>query len=111
MKPIEVRDKAQIKQLLYAEHVLGVKGDQYRSFGGFQLWWYDRHLGLCDCCQSCWSDSSKRVTHYSLDKAAKILWRHRDALYMRTRHADADRGIQLMEHLEDRGQEKGSLQL
>ena len=102
MKPIEVSDRTQIKQLLYAEYVLGVKGDQYRSFGGFQLWWYDRHRGRCDCCQSCWSDSRKRVAQYSLDKAAKILWRHRHVLYMRTRHADEDRGIQLMEHLEDR---------
>jgi hypothetical protein len=101
MKPIEVRDKAHIKQLLYGEHVLGVKGDEYRSFGGFQLWWYDKHRGVCDCCASGWSDARKRVTHYSLEKAAKILWHYRRVLYMRTKHADEDRGIQMMEHLED----------
>jgi hypothetical protein len=31
MKKIKVKDKAHIRQLLYAEFVLGVKGDQYRS--------------------------------------------------------------------------------
>ena len=101
MKPIEVKDKTHIKQLLYAENVLGVKGDEYRSFGGFQLWWYDRHRGVCDCCASTWADGRKRVTHHSLDKAAKVLWHHRHVLHMRTRHADEDRAIQLMEHLED----------
>jgi hypothetical protein len=101
MKPIEVRDKTHIRQLLYAEHVFGVKGDQFRGFGGFQLWWYDRHRGLCDCCESHWFDPRKRVTHYSLDNAAKILWRHRRDLYVRARHADEDHGIQVLEHLED----------
>jgi hypothetical protein len=101
MKPIEVRDKTHIKQLLYAEHVFGVKGDQFRGFGGFQLWWYDRHRGLCDCCESHWFDPRKRVTHYSLERAARILWHHRKDLYMRIKHVDEDRGIQALEHLED----------
>lgn len=101
MKPIEVRDKSHIKQLLYAEHVFGIKGDQFRGFGGFQLWWYDRHHGLCDCCESHWGDSQKRVAHYDLDKAAKILWRHRKDLYVRIKHADEDHGIQVLEHLQD----------
>ena len=37
MKKIKVKDKAHIRRLLYAEFVMGIKGDQYRSFGGFQL--------------------------------------------------------------------------
>ena len=33
MKKIKVRDKAHVRQLLYAEFVFGIKGDQYRAFG------------------------------------------------------------------------------
>lgn len=101
MKPIEVKGKAHIKQLLYAEHVFGIKGDQFRGFGGFQLWWYDRHRGQCDCCDSHWSDPRKLVTHYSLDEAARILWHHRKHLYIRIKHVEEDRGIQALEHLDD----------
>jgi hypothetical protein len=101
MKKIEVADKTQIKQLLYAEHVLAIRGAEFRSFGGFQLWWYDRHRGVCDCCESHWSDPRKRVTHCSLNKAAKVLWRHRHDLYMRTRDVEVDPKIQIMEHLDD----------
>ncbi len=103
MKKIEVKDKTQIKQLLYAEFVLGIRGKQFCAFGGFQLWWYDRHRGVCDCCEAHWNDPRKRVVHYSLDKAAKILWRHHHDLYVRTRHADEDQHLQILEHLEDKG--------
>jgi len=101
MKKIEVRDKTHIKELLYAEHVLGIKGAEFRAFGGFQLWWYDRHRGVCDCCDSHWSDPRKHVTHCKLDKAAKILWRHRHDLYERMKPADHDHKLQLMEHIND----------
>ena len=101
MKPIEVKDRTHIKQLLYAEHVFAIKGDQFRGFGGFQLWWYDRHRGWCDSCDSHWSDPRKHVTHHSLDEAAKTLWHHRKSLYVRTKHVDEDPCIQALEHLED----------
>jgi hypothetical protein len=101
MRKIEVRDKTHLKELLYEEHVLGIKGDQYCAFGGFQLWWYDKHRGVCDCCEATYSDPRKRVHHCSLDKAAKALWRHRRELYVRTKHADEDHRIQTIEHLDD----------
>jgi len=103
MKKIKVEGKAQIKQLLYSEFVLGIKGEQYRAFGGFQLWWYDKQRGVCDCCESHWSDPRKKLIHYSLDKAAKILWRHRDCLYIRTKHLSEDKILEILEHLEDIG--------
>ena len=101
MKKIQVRDKEHIKQLLYDDSVLGIKGDQYKGFGGFQLWWYDKGRGVCDCCESRWSDPRKRLSHYKMDKAVKILWRHRDSLYMRIKHVSEDSGILTIEHLED----------
>ena len=101
MKPIQVIDKEHIKRLLYDECVLGIKGDQYKGFGGFQLWWFDKARGVCDCCESRWSDPRKRVAHYKLDKAAKILWRHRNSLYIRIKHVSEDSGILTLEHLED----------
>ena len=103
MKKLKVEDKAQIKQLLYGEFVLGIKGEQYRAFGGFQLWWFDKQRGVCDCCESRWSDPRKKLSHYSLDKAAKILWRHRDSLYIRTKHLSEDKKLEILEHLEDTG--------
>lgn len=52
MKKIDVEGKFQIKQLVYSDCVLGTKGNQYSSFGGFQLWWYDKQRDICNCCQS-----------------------------------------------------------
>ena len=101
MKKIEVKDKIHIKQLLYAECVLGVKDDQYRSFGGFQLWWYNKQLGVCDCCESHWSDPRKKLVHYSLGKAAKILWHNRHCLFVRSKPVSEDKKLQTLEHLED----------
>jgi len=101
MKKIEVKDKTHIKQLLYAECVLGIKDDRYRSFGGFQLWWYNKRRGVCDCCESRWSDPRKKLVHYSLDKAVKILWHNRHRLFVRSKHASEDKKLQTLEHLED----------
>lgn len=86
MKQIRVKDRAQIKQLLYDDCVLGVKDDRYRAFGGFQLWWYDKRRDVCNCCESHWTDPRKKIEHYSLDKAAKLLWRHRNSLFVRSKH-------------------------
>ncbi len=101
MKKIEVKDKAHIKQLLYTESVLGIKDDRYRSFGGFQLWWYDKRRGVCDCCESRWSDPRKKLVHYSLDKAVKIIWHNRHRLFVRRKHASEDKKLQNLERLED----------
>ncbi|HPC93419.1 MAG TPA: hypothetical protein PLU87_00635 [Sedimentisphaerales bacterium] len=101
MKPIEVADKTPIKQLLYPQRVFGIKGDQFCGFGGFQLWWYDRQRGQCDCGDSHRSDPRKLVTHHSLDEAARILWHHPKGQYIRVKRVDEDRGIQALEHLED----------
>ena len=101
MRRIQARDKEHIRKLLYDECVLGIKGDQYKGFGGFQLWWYDNERGVCDCCESRWSDPRKRIAHYKMDRAVKILWRHRDSLFMRIKHVSEDSGILNLEHLED----------
>ena len=101
MKKIEVKDKTHIKQLLYADFVLGIKDDQYRGFGGFQLWWFNKERGVCECCESHWSDPRKKIMLYSLDKAAKILWRNRNSLFMRGKHLSEDNRLQTLGHLED----------
>ena len=100
LKKVKVQNKAQIKQMLYAGWVLGVKGDEYRAFGGFQLWWYSKQSDVCNCCESHWSDPRKKVDHYSLDKAAKALWRHRDSLYVRAKRTSEDTGLNVFERLE-----------
>ena len=101
MKKLEAKDKAHIKELLYGEWVFGIKDDQYKGFCGFQLWWFDKHRGVCDCCESHWTDRRKKITHYSLDKAAKILWKHRDSLYVRKKHVSEDKRIQILEQMQD----------
>ncbi len=101
MRKIEIQNKAQIKQLLYTGNVLGIKDDKYRSFGGFQLWWYDKHHGVCDCCDSRWSDPRKRLVHYSMNKAAKILWHNRHRLFVRSKHVSEDKRLLKLEHMED----------
>ena len=104
MKKADVKSKAEIKQLLCLGNVLGIKNDKYRSFGGFQLWWYDKHLDICDCCESYWSDVRKRVHHYSLNKATRILWHNRQFLYLRTKHLPEDKKLMTIGHFETVGQ-------
>ncbi len=101
MKQVYVRNRQEIEQLLYTDSVLGVKADRFKAFGGFQLWWFDREHGICRSCESQWSDSRKRVGHYHLDKASKILWKHRRCLYVRSRHTADDSGLQLLTHIEE----------
>ena len=93
MKKIDIKDKFEIKQLLYSGAVLGIRNDQYRSFGGFQLWWYDKRLDVCSCCDSHWSDYRKRIRHYSLNTAAKVLWHNRSSLFIRRKHLPDDRKL------------------
>ena len=104
MRKIGIQNKAQIKQLLYTGNVLGIKNDQYRSFGGFQLWWYDKHLDICDCCESYWSDVRKRVHHYSLNRATRILWHNRHCLFLRNKHLPEDKKLTTIVHFEAVGQ-------
>ncbi|UCG48460.1 MAG: hypothetical protein JSU94_01540 [Phycisphaerales bacterium] len=99
MKKLTVEDRAQIKQLLYAECVLAVKNDRYRSFGGFQLWWYNRQKDVCSSCESTWSDPRKRIRHHSLDGAAKALWQRRNTLFLRSKHVSEDSLVEKLEHL------------
>lgn len=97
MRHIDVNNKFQIKQLLYSDCVLGVRDHKYNSFGGFQLWWYDKQRDICSCCQSCWSHVGKRIKHHSLENAAKILWRKRNALFLRGRRLTEDRKLHILE--------------
>ncbi len=99
MKRISVSDKWQIKQLLYSENVLGVQDGNCQAFGGFQLWWYDKRHNACHCCQSHWADMRRQISQYSLDQAADELWRHRDALFVRSRQLAQDRRLLLMTQL------------
>jgi hypothetical protein len=96
MKRIAVNDKWQIKQLLYADGVLGIKDDSCYAFGGFQLWWYDRQHDVCRCCRSRWSDFRRQIEEHSLDRAAAILWHSRNALFLRHRQFSQDRRLTRM---------------
>jgi hypothetical protein len=98
MKKIDVQDKSQIKQLLYSNCVLAIKNDQCRSFGGFQLWWYDKRRDVCNCCESYWSDLRKRLAQYSLNQAARILWRKRACLFVRGKRLAEDRKLETVRH-------------
>lgn len=93
MRQIEVKNKFQIKQLLYSDYVLGIRDNKYRSFSGFQLWWYDKQRDICNCCQSHWSSIKKRIERHSLDRAAKILWRKRNSLFLRGKRLSEDRKL------------------
>ena len=96
MKQIDIDDKNRIKQLLYSDYVFGIKDSCCRSFGGFQLWWYDKRKDICNCCQSSWVDLRRRVKQHSLDNAAKILWRNRHSLFLRSRHLSQDRELRVL---------------
>jgi hypothetical protein len=100
MKKISVEDKTQIKQLLYNGVVFGIKDDRYRSFGGFQLWWYDKQFDVCNRCESFWFDGRKRIRHYSLNRAAKILRHNRRSLYVRSRQLTDDKRLLAVGHFE-----------
>jgi hypothetical protein len=100
MKKISVEDKTQIKQFLYFGYVFGIKDDRYRSFGGFQLWWYDKQVDVCNCCESHWSDRHKRIHHYSLDRAANVLWHNRRSLYVRNKQLPDDKRLMTVGHYE-----------
>lgn len=93
MKKISVEDKIQIKQLLYYGNVFGIKDDRYKSFGGFQLWWYDKQFDICNCCESYWFDGRKRIQRFSLDRAANILWHNRRSLYVRSKQLPDDKRL------------------
>lgn len=99
MKKIDVADKTHIKQLLYSNLVLGVKDDKYRSFGGFQLWWFDKERDACHCCASTWADGRKRVENVRLNKAARMLWRRRKVLFLRSRPLLADPALKHLARL------------
>ena len=93
MKRITVNNKLQIKQLLYADGVLGVRDHSCHAFGGFQLWWFDKRHGICRCCRSQWSDLRRQVEEHSLDQAAAILWHQRSELFLRHRQLSQDRKL------------------
>ncbi len=104
MKKISVEDKTQIKQLLYTGEVFGLRGDQYRSFGGFQLWWYDKQLDVCNRCGSHWGDARRKVQQCSLNRAASILWHNRRSLFLRHKHLQEDKRLMAVGHFAHAGQ-------
>ncbi len=93
MKKVRVEDRQQIKQLLYTGNVFGLRGDEFRGFGGFQLWWYDKQFDLCNRCESHWADIRKKVQRCTLDRAASILWHNRRSLFLRHRHLQQDKRL------------------
>ncbi len=99
MRQIEVENKFEIKHLLYCDCVLGIRDNRYCSFGGFQLWWYDKQRDICRCCHSRWSSIRKRIERYSLDKTAKILWRKRNSLFLRHRCLSQAKKLLALGHL------------
>ena len=104
MKKVSVEDKTQIKQLLYNGNVFGLRGDQFRAFGGFQLWWYDRQLDVCNRCESHWADTVRKVQKCSLNRAASILWHNRRALFLRHRQLQEDKRLMVVGHFTNMGQ-------
>ena len=96
MTRVTVNGKYDIKKLLYTDCVLGVKDDACQSFNGFELWWYDKQKDTCHCCHARWSDLRRRVDQCSLDKAARLLWRKRDALFLRHKHGGEDRKLEVL---------------
>ncbi|HNS22755.1 MAG TPA: hypothetical protein PKH24_19800 [Sedimentisphaerales bacterium] len=99
MKRIVVNHRVQIKQLLYCDRVLAVRDDACPAFGGFALWWYDKKHGVCRCCRSHWADQKKQIEAHTLDEAAAILWRERDALFLRDRRLSDDHKLMQINHL------------
>ena len=99
MKRIIVNHRVQIKQLLYCDRVLAVRDDACPAFGGFALWWYDKKHGVCRCCRSHWSDQKKQIEAHTLDETAAILWRDRDALFLRDRPLSDDHKLMQINHL------------
>ncbi|MHC4638422.1 MAG: hypothetical protein ACYTBP_05180 [Planctomycetota bacterium] len=91
MRKLEVKSKAEVMELLFAEYLLGIKDDRYSSFGGFQRWRYDRQTNTCKSCESHWGDRSQRIHSYNLKKATKILWRNRRSLYIYTKDIPKDK--------------------
>ncbi|MHC4118247.1 MAG: hypothetical protein ACYSWO_12135 [Planctomycetota bacterium] len=104
MKKVKVEDRQQIKQLLYTGSVFGLRGDQFRAFCGFQLWWYDKQLDLCNRCESHWADIRKKVQRCSLDRAASILWHNRRSLFLRHRQLQQDKRLMNVGHSTRAGQ-------
>ena len=88
MRKINVADKTQIKQILRARGVLGVMDGRQQESGVLQLWWHNREDGVCDCCRSRCPDSERETMHVNLNKALKILWRHRGSLYLCGKYGD-----------------------
>lgn len=82
MIKINIVDKTQIKQILRARGVLGVANGQYQGSGVLQLWWHNMEDGVCNCCESRWSDPRMEVEHINLNEALKTLWRNRSSLYL-----------------------------
>jgi len=96
MKQITVNDKWQIKELLYSECVLGIRDSSCCTFGGFELWWYDREHDVCRCRRSRWSDFRRQVEEHSLDHAASLLWHNRSMLFLRHKVLSQDRMLQIL---------------
>jgi len=82
MRKINIVDKTQIKQILRARGVLGIANSQDQGSGVLQLWWHNMEDGVCNGCESRWSDSRREVEHINLNEALKTLWRNRSSLYL-----------------------------
>ena len=104
MRKISVEDKTQIKQLLYTGNVFGLRGDQFRAFGGFQLWWYEKQLDACNRSESHWVDVRRKVQRCSLIRAASILWHNRQSLFLRHKHLQEDQRLMAVGHFTNAGQ-------
>lgn len=104
MRKVSVDNRRQIKQLLYAGNVFGLRGDQFRAFGGFQLWWYDKQLDVCNRCESHWVDVRRKVQQCSLSRAASILWHNRRSLFLRHKHLCEDKRLMVVGHSAHAGQ-------
>lgn len=104
MRKISVVDKTEIKRLLYTGNVIGLRGDHFQSFNGFQLWWYDKQLDVCNRCGSRWAETRRQVQQCSLNRAASILWHNRRSLFLRHRQLQDDERLVAAGHFAYAGQ-------
>ena len=98
MRKINVADRTQIKQILRARGVLGVADGQQQESGVLQLWWHNTEDGVCDCCESRWTDPERETVHVNLNKALRILWRNRGSLYLCGKYSHDGRAPQSWHH-------------
>ena len=104
MKKLTVKDKGRIRELLYDGFVLAIKDDKFAG-GGFERWTFDRQTCKCRSCAAFWADRKRKIRNYNLNRATKVLWHHRNSLYIYTKELNENKRRLIRDCIED--QRKG----